>query len=207
MARHSIRALGGIALAGACLALAACSSSGSPSSTGPAARVPVPDPVKTGTVTVKEGDKVICVMTVVNGRGTCAVPASSIGVGTKTIVGDYSGKGNTHGASEPLNVTVVKATTQVSLSDSSPQVTFGDEQAARVTVKVTAAKSGVPTGSVTVYAGPTRICTIKLVQGTGSCTLGAQQLKAGSRSLYADYSGDAIHFASGSKPEKITIAG
>ena len=105
MARHSIRALGGITLAGACLALAACSSSGS-SSTGGAAG---PVPVKTGTVTVKEGNKVICVMTVANGKGTCKVSASSLGVGTNAIVGYYSGKGYKSSQSQPTSVTVSKA--------------------------------------------------------------------------------------------------
>ena len=200
MARHSIRTLGGITLAAACLALAACSSG----SGGPKADA---IPVKTGTVTIKEGNKVLCVMTVANGKGTCAVPASSIGVGTKAIVGDYSGKGYSPAQSGPVSVTVVKASTQVALSSSSPQVTFGDEQAARLTVKVTATKAGVPTGSVTVHAGTTTICTIKLVQGAGSCTLGARQLKAGSQSLFANYSGDAAHFNSGSDPEKITVTG
>jgi len=203
MARHSIRVLGGITLAGACLALAACSSSGSSGTGGSSGQVPV----KTGSVTVKEGNKVICVMTVSDGKGTCKVPASSMGLGTNAIVGYYSGKGYKPAQSHPVPVTVTKATASVALSDSSPQVSVGDEQAARVTVKVTAARTAVPTGSVIVYAGTTTICTIKLAQGAGSCALGARQLKAGSQSLFADYSGDALHFASRSNVEKITIAG
>jgi hypothetical protein len=104
MARHLTRALGGIALAGACLALGACSSSGPASSGGSA-----PSPVKTGTVTVKEGNKVICVMTVANGKGTCKVPASNFGAGTNAIVGYYSGKGYRSSQSQPTSVTVTKA--------------------------------------------------------------------------------------------------
>jgi hypothetical protein len=111
MARHLIRALGGIALAGACLALAACTSSagGTEQSGSPAAKVDTV-PVKNGTVTVKEGNKVICVMTVVNGKGTCKVSASTIGVGSDTIVGYYSGKGYKSARSVPAYVSVVKPT-------------------------------------------------------------------------------------------------
>ena len=206
MARHLIRALGGIALAGACLALAACTSSGSSSGLSSAPAKADSSPVKSGTVTVKEGNKTLCVMTVVNGKGKCTVPASTIGVGTQTIVGDYSGAGYGRGQSQPLSVTVVKAPTSVALSVSPATVTYGDEQAAHVTVRVTAAHGGTPTGSVLVRSGATTICTINLSQGAGSCTLGARQLKAGSPLLSASYSGDQVHYTSNSS-EKITVAG
>ena len=215
MARHLIRALGGIALAGACLALAACTSSGSSSagssvggsSVGGSAAGAGGVPVKSGTVTIKEGNKILCVMTVANGKGTCKVPASTMGVGTKTIVGYYSGAGYKPGQSRPVDVTVVKVPTSVALSVSPAKVTYGDEQVAHLTVRVTAAHSGTPTGSVIVRSGATTICTIKLSQGAGSCTLGARQLKAGSPLLSASYPGDQNYYGSGSQAEKLTVAG
>jgi hypothetical protein len=203
MARHLIRALGGIALAGASLALAACSSSGSPGAAGSAK--PDSVPVKNGTVTVREGDKVICVMKVVNGKGTCTVPASTVGGGTKTIVGEYTGKQYGRAQSPPLYLSVIKAASSVALSVSHPTVTFGDEQVARVTVKVTG-HSAVPTGSVLVRSGAATVCTITLSHGTGSCALGVRQLPAGSRLLSASYLGDSLHYP-GSAEEKITVAG
>jgi hypothetical protein len=206
MARHLIRALGGIALAGACLALAACTSSGSSGAGGAAKADGVP--VKNGTVTVKEGNKVLCVMTVVNGKGTCKVPASTVGAGTKTIVGDYAGTGHGPAQSAPVYLSVIKARTSAALSVSPAKVTYGDEQVARVTVRVTAAAhAGTPTGSVLVRSGATTICTIKLSQGAGSCTLGARQLKAGSPLLTASYPGDQDHYSSGSPSEKVTVVG
>jgi Bacterial Ig-like domain (group 3) len=212
MARHLTRALGGIALVGASLALAACTSSAGSSGTGgavqPGSSPPtkaLSNPVKSGTVTVKEGGKVICVMTVVNGKGTCKVPASTIGTGTKTIVGDYSGTGYKPAQSLPLNVTVQSAATLVTLSVSPAKVTYGDEQVARVTVRVTAS-GRVPTGSVIVRSGATTICTIALSHGAGSCTLGAHQLKAGSRPLIARYGGDKSDDGSSSTVQKIVIA-
>ncbi|HEX3964097.1 MAG TPA: Ig-like domain-containing protein [Trebonia sp.] len=213
MARHWTRALGGIALVGASLALAACTSSAGSSGAGgavqpgssPAAKA-LGNPVKSGSVTVKEGSKVICVMTVVNGKGTCKVPASTIGVGTKTIVGDYSGTGYKPAQSAPLNVAVLRAATSVTLSVSPAKVTYGDEHAARVTVRVTASGGGVPTGSVIVRSGATTICTIALSHGAGSCTLGARQLTAGSWPLIASYGGDKPDNASSSTVKKIAIA-
>lgn len=203
MARHLIRALGGIALAGACLALAACTSSGS--STGAAKADSVP--VKSGTVTVMEGNKVLCVMTVANGKGTCKVSSSTIGLGSKAIVGYYKGTGYGPTQSRPVYVSVVKAVTSVALSVSPAKVTYGDEQVAHVTVRVTAAHGGVPTGNVLVGFGKTIVCTIKLSHGAGSCTLSARQLKAGAPSLVANYPGDSAHFGSSSQAEKITVVG
>jgi hypothetical protein len=217
MARHLTRALGGIALVGVSLGLAACTSSAGSSAAGssgtggavqpgssPTAKA-LSNPVKSGTVTVKEGGKVICVMTVVNGKGTCKVPSSTIGTGTKTIVGDYSGTGYRPAQSLPLNVTVQSAATSVTLSVSPAKVTYGDEQVARVTVRVTA-RGGVPTGSVIVQSGATTICTIALSHGAGSCTLGAHQLKAGSQPLIARYGGDKSDDGSSSTVQKIAIA-
>lgn len=108
MGRYSIRAIAGTVLAGACLAVAACGSS--PSSS--AGTTGTDGPVSHGTVTVREGNKVICVMTVVNGKGTCKVPAAKIGgVGTHTVVGEYTGAGYGSAKSRPVPVTVQPAAT------------------------------------------------------------------------------------------------
>ncbi|HEX4834639.1 MAG TPA: hypothetical protein VH478_26495 [Trebonia sp.] len=97
MARHSARVLGAIIVTGACLALAACSSSGSatasPSGSSSSGPVTTRIPVKNGTVVVRDGSRVICVMKVVNGKGTCKVKASEIGVGTSRLSGVFTGPG------------------------------------------------------------------------------------------------------------------
>lgn len=98
--RYSFRAVIAAVAGAACLTLAACSSSSG--STVPSG----PRPVSGGTVTVREGTKVICVMKVVNGKGTCKVPAKTIGVGTKALVGEYQGAGYRKSQSQPLSVTV-----------------------------------------------------------------------------------------------------
>ena len=116
MAGHRIRALALVVLAGASLALAACTSSSSASSStnNPGqgeAQVGEGVPVKNGTVVVRQGNKIICTMTVVNGKGTCNVPAQSFGPGTSQIVGSYSGQGYRDSQSAPLQFTVLPSKT------------------------------------------------------------------------------------------------
>jgi hypothetical protein len=110
MAGHRIRVLAGVVLAGASLALAACTSgtSGSSQSPGQPAAQAVGVPVKNGTVVVRQGNTIICTMKVVNGKGTCKVPAKSFGVGTSQVVGTYGGSGYPSSRSAPVDVTVVK---------------------------------------------------------------------------------------------------
>jgi hypothetical protein len=202
MARHFIRALGGIALAGGCLALAACSSGPAATAAGTVVGVPV----KNGTVTVKEGSRVICVMTVVNGKGTCKVSSSTLPMGPNAMVGEYSGAGYKPARSNTVYVEVVKVPTAVALSVSPATVTYGNEQVAHLSVKVTAANGAVPAGNVLVGTGHTLLCTAKLSHGAGSCTLGARQLKVGTTALGAIYRGTSTLQNSTSKPEKITVA-
>jgi hypothetical protein len=111
-------------VAAGCLALAACSSSvdsqGSGSANGPgggnaSSQSSQPGaghaggPVNGGTVTVRQGNKVICVMKVVNGTGRCQVPAKKVGTGTSELVGTYKGAGYGTSRSRPVSVTVTKS--------------------------------------------------------------------------------------------------
>jgi len=211
MAGHWIRALAGAVLAGAVLALAACTSGSSASSAAnagdPASGTHVVRvPVKDGTVVVKQGNKVICVMKVANGKGTCQVPASSLGVGTTQIVGRYSGNGYGNSQSTPLSYTVVPAVTATALTLSPATVTYGKEQAGHLSVKVTAKYGAVPAGTVAVKSGAATVCTIALSAGAGTCTLPANGLSAGPHALTAVYSGDHWHQKSVSAAARLTVA-
>lgn len=77
----------GAALLTLALGTAACSSGASGSSDSPA-RAPV-----TGTVTVKDGNKVVCVMTVKAGKGTCKVNTAKYPPGSLVFVASYGGSG------------------------------------------------------------------------------------------------------------------
>lgn len=73
-------------LLGAVLGAAGCSSSGAPARPTP----PVGTP--TGTVTVRSGGKVVCVITLdKHGTGTCKVSTAGDAPGNVTYTGTYSG--------------------------------------------------------------------------------------------------------------------
>ena len=94
--------------------------------------------------------------------------------------------------------------TATTLTRSHSIVTFGDEQAEKLSVAVTS-KSGTPGGKVTVKAGATTVCTITLKSGTGSCTLSARQFKAGAYHLVANYLGTWPYAKSASSSWPLTV--
>ena len=76
----------------------------------------------TGTVTVRSGGKVVCVMTIKDGKGTCKVSAKDYKPGTVTYTGTYSGGGGMKAStSKPLSVRLLKAPkSQVERADQRP---------------------------------------------------------------------------------------
>jgi hypothetical protein len=210
--RPAIRSISAAAIAAACLALAACTSGSSGNAAAgqqSAAAAGQGRPASGGTVTVKQGKKVICVMTVVNGTGTCKVPAKNFGIGTSQISARYAGGGKLSGRSDPVSMTVATAPTTTTLTLSPAKVSYGSEQAGRLAVKVTAAYGGTPTGTVKVTSGGTTACLITLApaQGgaQGSCTLPARKLAAGARPLTAIYVGDHWYRGSVSANKTLTV--
>jgi hypothetical protein len=217
--RLAIRSVSAVAVAAACLALAACTSGSSGNAAagqqnGANAAGRPGTPASGGTVTVKQGNKVICVMTVVSGKGTCKVPARSFGVGTSQIYASYSGSGNASGRSAPVNMTVAAAPTTTTLTLSPAKVSYGSEHAGRLSVQVTAAHGGTPTGTVKVTSGGITACLITLAPakgGTqgggaqGNCALPAKKLAVGARPLTAIYVGDHWYRGSVSASTTLTV--
>jgi hypothetical protein len=68
-------------LIGAVLGVAGCSSSGGKAAAGPPA----------GTVTVRSGTKVVCVITLKNGTGQCKVGTAGYTPGKVTYTGTFNG--------------------------------------------------------------------------------------------------------------------
>ena len=94
------------------------------------------------------------------------------------------------------------ATTE-SLSAST--VTYGQEQAERVSVTVTAKTGGPPAGKVTVSTGSATLCAITLRSARGSCTLTARRLGPGTYRLTAAYPGGPDFASSVSRAETLTV--
>jgi len=76
------------------------------------------------------------------------------------------------------------------LSLPAAKVTYGREQAERVSVAVSAPSGATPSGTVTVWAGAAIIChRITLAAGQATCLVGETRLPAGTWHLTASYGG------------------
>jgi len=95
-----------VVLLGAALGAVGCSSSGSSSGKAPAGK-------PTGTVTVKSGGKVVCVITLnKNGTGTCKISTADYKPGQVTFTGTYNGTAGFKSASTSTTLTIKPATSQ-----------------------------------------------------------------------------------------------
>jgi|ERR1700722_20872108 len=93
----------------AALGAAGCSSSGASSS----GKAPVGKP--TGTVTVRSGGKVVCVITLdKDGTGTCKVSTANYTPGKVTFTGTYNGSSGFKSGSGTTTVTIRPAAQQTS---------------------------------------------------------------------------------------------
>jgi hypothetical protein len=67
--------------------------------------------------------------------------------------------------------------------------------------------TSTPTGTVTIKAGSTVLCTIILVKGHGSCSPSANALPAGRYEVVAYYSGDSTYSPAQSLPRELEVVG
>jgi hypothetical protein len=194
------------ALGAALLTLALGATACSSAATGSASTDQAAGPAS-GTVTVKAGGKVVCVMTIKAGKGSCKVNTAAYAAGTLKFVGTYGGGAGLGGSAGSASLTLRRATSTTHLTLSAARVTFGNEQAERLSVRVAPQYSGTPAGTVTVSAGHAVVCVIRLASGAGSCTLTAKKLAAGSYRLVAGYAGSAGFAASASAAQTLVVAG
>ena len=85
------------------------------------------------------------------------------------------------------------------------KVTYGREQAAKLTVRVAPRLRGTATGKVTVAIGKTTICVITLKSGAGTCALGPKRLGPGGYAVIARYGGNGPFTGSVSGQQKLTV--
>lgn len=183
------------------LAAAGCTSAGTHAAAGAGSRTPA------GTVTVKAGGKVVCVITLKGGSGTCKVNTSAYPPGTVKFSGSYSGgTGSKPSRSGTVSLNLEKAATKTSLSLPAATVKYGHEQAERLGVRVVPRFTGTPSGKVTVRAGSTVVCAITLASGTGSCAPAAAKLAPGSYRLSASYPGSTQFTGSVSGEQALVVA-
>jgi hypothetical protein len=111
---------------------------------------------------------------------------------------------DTHGHPHAFLADESTATT-TALGLSGARIKFGHEQSEKLSVKVEPRTGGTPSGKVTMLAGGTKICAIKLAAGKGSCALSARQLKPGSYQLTAAYGGSQAYAGSASAKKTLTV--
>jgi Bacterial Ig-like domain (group 3) len=128
--------------------------------------------------------------------------------GTHKVTVTYSGQGSLSASSSvalPLAVGVAASEPTLTLSRAS--VAYGAENGEKFTVSVSHVGGVYPSGKVQVRRGGTTLCTITLSKGTGSCSLTARQLAAGSYTLGAVYLGDANYHSSSAATRPLKVTG
>jgi hypothetical protein len=159
----------------------------------------------TGTVTVTDGGLAACQITLANGTGGCALPATAIPGGTDQLTATYTGDASYAAATSTATVTVAEATTTPVITVSPATVTFGTNYHAVVSVTVAPKFTGTPTGGVNVYLNGRAMCGTLLTDGKAACTVPTGQ-NAGRYTITASYSGDGNFTASTSAAQHLTVA-
>jgi hypothetical protein len=136
--------------------------------------------------------------------GASAAALSCPSAGNCSAGGSYTAKKNS--AQQPFLIDQASVSpTSTGLTLSPPRVTYGHEQAERLSVTVSAHPGSTPTGTVTVGAPRTTLCTIKISAGKGACSLTAAKLAAGSYKLTASYAGAPGFRSSASAAKILTV--
>ncbi|RSM42659.1 hypothetical protein DMA12_20775 [Amycolatopsis balhimycina DSM 5908] len=165
-----------------------------------------------GTMTISDttssGTTTLCTSTLNLGdAGLCTLDTSTLPVGTNQITATYAGDGLFAASSTTRTVTVlpVQATT-TALTLSSPSVPFASEQNEVLTIRVTNAGGGTPTGLVNITTGGTAVCSLFLSGGTGRCSPTGSQLRPGTYPLTATYGGDSTDTGSSDTSQTLVVA-
>jgi len=132
--------------------------------------------------------------------------ALSYPAGVTEVTATYLGNSNFLSSTSPaVTLRINKATTKTLLTLRATKITYGAEQAERLSVKVSPQYAGTPGGRVTIKHGTAVVCTITLAAGTGSCVLGARTLPIGTDHLIASYAGNADFTGSATAPVAVTV--
>ncbi len=132
-----------------------------------------------------------------NGSGVASLTfaSGSLPVGGYAFTAEYGGSASHTGStSSTLPQTVTKGATTTAVSTSPKPSQPGQTVTITATVSPVAPSSGVPTGTVSFFAGASLLGTAPLSGGTAS--LQTDSLEVGSHSVTAEYGGDASFSAS-----------
>jgi hypothetical protein len=163
---------------------------------------PTASSVNAGTVTFSVSGNPVGTATVVNGVAIFTV--STLGPGTYTLIGAYSGSGAFGpSTSGPITFVVVPATTTTTLTATPNPALFGSPVTLTATVS---AGYAFGTGTVTFLDGTTALGAPVPVGAGGFATLTTSTLPLGVHIITANFSGSA-NFAASSANIQVTITG
>jgi hypothetical protein len=141
----------------------------------------------TGTVTFKDGTKVLGTATVTN--GVAVFKTSSLSLGNHSITAVYGGSSNFVGStSTTVTETVIKAASHVTLTTSAPTATYGQTITLTAKVSVVAPGAAPISGTVTFKDGSTVLGTVTLSNGVA--VFKTSKLSKGKHTLTVVYNGD-----------------
>ncbi len=140
-----------------------------------------------GTVTFSEGETVLATVPLSAGRATYALKTTP--PGEHEITATYSGEADYEASADVLGQTVVKASTELTLTSSKNPAPHGSAGTLKATVKTLAPGGGTPTGTVTFREGETVLAIIPL--SGNAATYPLKSLAVGSHEITATYSGSS----------------
>jgi hypothetical protein len=147
------------------------------------------------------------------GTNNCSISATDLPAGSYNVQASYDPGANPNfnsASSDPVNLTISRATTTTGLTRSAAKVTDGREKSEHLKVSVQSLVAGTLSGSVTIKAHMAHhksvtVCKITLTSGAGSCTLKSKALKAGKYTLTASFAGDVDFAPSASLTKTLTV--
>jgi hypothetical protein len=138
----------------------------------------------TGTVSVKEGSKVLKSATLSSGKASITLPGTALLPGSHTLTVSYGGSANAAASSTTKTVSIARAVSHV--TNKLVASTIRKSVHGKLSVKVTATGT-TPTGTVAVYDGTKKIATGTLSKGSVTITL--PLLGRGKHTIHAKYLG------------------
>jgi hypothetical protein len=164
-----------------------------------------PDANAKGTVTVTSGGKVVCVITISGGSGSCNVNSLDFKPGSLQFTGSYNPGSGAKIQTNTETVQLIRSNSTPTMMLSTPSLRFGHEQGEQIRVTVKPQFAGTPVGDVTILDGGAPVCVIKLASAAGSCTLRAGQLAVGTHHLFASFPGDTDFKPSVTANQPLTV--
>ena len=164
--------------------------------------------VPSGTVTLASGSYSSTAVTLSStGIATFTIPANTLPARTDTLTATYGGNSTYTSATGTTSIVIVSTATKaptVTVTPSSTSVDTSQSLSVAVTVSGISG-SGVPTGYVTLSSSGYSSGLTALNGGSATITIAANTLSAGTDTLTANYSGDAV-YASATGTASVTVA-